>query len=238
MTTVTLRPVEKQSVLGGGRSPRHSRDDRGAARATDRGRAQAGRRRGRAARRREASSMSVAQQPSATIDWKTAVAAAEGLGRITLIHVARRDADAVREWCLQMARAHAGEEHAERALSYLELAVLTGHRGRRGRRARPSWLERDREGSRASRGERSLASEEGRRREGREGDGREADGRREDGRQGEGSMTDATDTQHERKSTKTRSTIPKPGASTRTAIASPAPSPTSTRARRRSTGRG
>ena len=73
--------------------------------------------------------MSVARQSSATIDWKTAVAAAEGLGRITLIHVARRDADAVREWCLQMARAHTGESNAERALSYLELAVLTGHRG-------------------------------------------------------------------------------------------------------------
>ena len=72
--------------------------------------------------------MSLAEQPSPTIDWKTAVAAAEGLGRITLIHVAQRDADAVREWCLQMARAHTGQNNAERALSYLELAVLTGHR--------------------------------------------------------------------------------------------------------------
>jgi hypothetical protein len=61
------------------------------------------------------------------IDWDTAVAAAEGLGRITLFHVAGRDADAVREWCLRMSHAHVGEGNALRALSCLELAVLTGH---------------------------------------------------------------------------------------------------------------
>jgi hypothetical protein len=64
-----------------------------------------------------------------TIDWEAAVAVAEGLGRATLLHVARRDADAVREWCLQMSKVHVGEGNATRALSYLELAVLTGHRG-------------------------------------------------------------------------------------------------------------
>jgi hypothetical protein len=61
------------------------------------------------------------------VDWDAAVAAAESLGRITLFHVARRDADAVREWCLRMSHAHVGEGNALRALSYLELAVLTGH---------------------------------------------------------------------------------------------------------------
>jgi hypothetical protein len=60
-------------------------------------------------------------------DWDAAVAAAEGLGRITLVRVAERDADAVRDWCLQMSRVHVGEGNALRALSYLELAVLTGY---------------------------------------------------------------------------------------------------------------
>jgi hypothetical protein len=65
---------------------------------------------------------------SSEVDWDAAVAAAEGLGRITLVRVAERDADAVRDWCLQMSRVHVGEGNALRALSYLELAVLTGHR--------------------------------------------------------------------------------------------------------------
>jgi hypothetical protein len=69
------------------------------------------------------------EQPSGMVDWDAAVAAAEGLGRITLVRVAERDADAVRDWCLQMSRVHVGEGNALRALSYLELAVLTGYHG-------------------------------------------------------------------------------------------------------------
>jgi hypothetical protein len=71
--------------------------------------------------------MSLAEQPNATIDWKTVVSVAEGLGRVTLLHVARRDVGAVQDWCLRMSRVHVGEGNAVRALSYLELAVLTGH---------------------------------------------------------------------------------------------------------------
>jgi len=67
-------------------------------------------------------------QDAAAVDWDAAAAVAAGLGRRTLLLVAERDADATREWCLQMRTANTGEGNALRSMSYFELAVLTGHR--------------------------------------------------------------------------------------------------------------
>jgi hypothetical protein len=74
--------------------------------------------------------MTVEEQPSAVVDWEAAEAAAERLGAITRKHVADRNADALRDWCLEMSRVHVGEGNAVRSLSYFELAVAAGHRPR------------------------------------------------------------------------------------------------------------
>jgi hypothetical protein len=62
------------------------------------------------------------------IDWAAADKVAAQLGAHTRGLVAGGDADVAREWALRMSRVHVGEGNVLRALSYLELAVLTGHR--------------------------------------------------------------------------------------------------------------
>jgi hypothetical protein len=62
------------------------------------------------------------------INWKAAEMVAERLGVHTRELVAARDADAVVEWALRMARDSAtGSFNEPRAASYLELAALVGH---------------------------------------------------------------------------------------------------------------
>jgi hypothetical protein len=73
------------------------------------------------------------------IDWDAAAAVAEGLGRRTLILVAKRDAKGLQKWCLEMASVFADEASAVRSLSYFELAVLAGHRTRAGSANDRQW---------------------------------------------------------------------------------------------------
>ena len=64
------------------------------------------------------------------VDWEAAEIVAGALGRMARDRVQRRDAGTVRDWSLQMARAHTGEGNALRSMSYFELAVIAGHRPR------------------------------------------------------------------------------------------------------------
>jgi hypothetical protein len=66
---------------------------------------------------------------AAEIDWWAAIRVAERLGAHTRDLVAERDAPAVLEWSLQMARQYFDSSSANgpRGLSYMELPVLMGH---------------------------------------------------------------------------------------------------------------
>src|SRR5262249_41482757 len=71
-----------------------------------------------------------------SVDWWAVTQAAQLLGANTRRLVALQDTDEAIRWCLDMSRSHSGVA----SLSYFEVAVMLGHRDRKGTAgARLEW---------------------------------------------------------------------------------------------------